>query len=423
MPITAVAFVFLFTIGLIRSFKSPFLGLLTYFFVYYMHPPGKYWGAALPEIRWTLLIALTTFIGVIFSNYDKKRWLGVKETKIQLLLFTYIAIQCLWVTYSTWQIDYLVLFFKLTLLYFLIVTIVDSEKKLIVIIVTNVLGAAYIGFEAIQTHIGGRFEKAGLPGIEDGNLLSIHLIAIITMTAVLILTNIKKKFFLLVPLAFVANLLFMTGSRGGLVGLVAAGLFLVYFSPRDIKSKAITWSIVAALLATSLLGPLLIARMNQVVDSKEDGIEKSAQTRIILIESQWEMFKDSPILGFGHRGTLLQSPFYIPEEYMTKTKAGARRASHNFTMTYLVDHGIIGFALISALLFSAIRRVRICREVSHATATMRTVLLGLTSGLTGVLISSQFSNSKVLEINTWLIGLIAASVLILNNIKKSNNEQ
>ena len=101
-----------------------------------------------------------------------------------------------------------------------------------------------------------------------------------------------------------------------------------------------------------LAGPLIIERVNKVVKASDtEQIDKSAYSRFVIIESQWKMFKDYPLLGFGHRGTLLLSPFYVPEDYMTDTDVGGRRASHNITMSFLVDHGIIGAFLYFWLVF------------------------------------------------------------------------
>ncbi|WP_196492543.1 O-antigen ligase family protein [Psychrosphaera haliotis] len=403
------------------ALKRPYVGLLLYFFVYYMHPPGKYWGSFLPEMRWTLIVALITLISTFIHEKNLKAWLKPKETKWLLALFSYICLQMTWVNYPSLHQEYLVLLFKLVILYFIIVTLVNTEKRLIGVIVANAIGAAYIGLEAIQTHQSGRFEAAGLPGIKDGNLLAIHLIPIILMTSVLILTNIKRRYLVFFPLALVANLFFMTGSRGGLVGLVIAGLFFIWYSPKEKKTQVFKWAGIAALLGSMLLGPLIAERMNKVINAQEnEEVDKSAYTRIVVIEAQWEMFKDNPVLGFGHRGTLIQSPYYVAEEYMTETAIGGRRASHNITMSFLVDHGLVGSFFFLFLVVGAVYKVKIVNAVFEKNPRVALVLLSCSSGLLGVMVSSQFSNSKVLEISIWMIALIAAISLIMKKDEKHN---
>ena len=183
MPITALGFLAVFSVGCLVALKRPFVGLLLYFFVFYMHPPGKYWGSFLPEMRWTLIVAVVTLLSTLMHAKNKSAWLKFKESKILLLFFAYTCIQIPIVTFSEVHIDYVILLFKLIIVFFLITTLVDSEKKLIALIAANCIGAAYIGLTALQTHTRGRFEAAGLPGIEDGNLLAIHLIPIIIISS------------------------------------------------------------------------------------------------------------------------------------------------------------------------------------------------------------------------------------------------
>lgn len=421
MPITALGFLAVFMIGCLVALKRPYVGLLLYFFVYYMHPPGKYWGAYIPEMRWTLIVAVITLVSTFIHEKDLKNWLQHKETKWLLALFAYVCLQIAWVDYPWLHQEYLVLLFKLVILYFLIVTLVNTEKRLIGVVIANALGAAYIGLNALQTHQKGRFEAAGLPGINDGNLLAIHLIPVILMASVLILTNIKRRYLIFIPLAFVANLFFMTGSRGGLVGLLVAGLFFVWYSPKEKKAQVIKWASAAALLGSILLGPLIIERINKIVDADQtEEIDKSAYSRFVIIEAQWEMFKDHPILGYGHRGTLIQSPYYIAEEYMTKTEIGGRRASHNITMSFLVDHGVIGSFLFFMLVVTSVFRIRKARKNYNTKPTITLILLASSSGLVGVMASSQFSNSKVLEISIWMIAIIVSCISFIH--KESTKE-
>jgi hypothetical protein len=418
MPITAVGFLLVFIIGSLATLKKPFVGLLLYFFVFYMHPPAKYWGAFLPEMRWTLIVAILTIISTLIHVKDLTAWLKPKESKVLMFFFVYVCVQSLWVEFPSIHQIYLILLFKFILLFFLLLTLVTSEKKMIAIVIVNALGASYIGLNAVQTHLGGRFEAAGLPSIEDGNLLSIHLIPVILISSVIILTTMKRKFLILIPLALVAHLLFLTGSRGGVVGLVASGCVLLWYAPRQKKAQLYKWAFIAVILGGSLAGPILMDRIKQVtnVEQTED-VDKSAYSRFVVIESQWEMFKDNMFLGVGHRGTLILSPYYIPEEYMTKTAKGAVRGSHNLTMSIMVDHGIIGSFLVFFLMYISLKKLKkVNKGYSHAPIPAL-FLLASGAGLTGVIVSSQFSNSKVLEISIWLI----AFIIINNNLIQKKN--
>jgi O-antigen ligase len=421
MPVTAVGFVIVFLVGALFTLKKPMVGILLYFFCFYMHPPGKYWGAFLPEIRWTLTVALLTLISVFIHEKNKGDWLKFKETKLLIAFVTFVGIQFPFVLSIEWHLIYLILLVKLLILYFLFITIVNTKEKLITVIIANLIGCAYIGFTALQSHSGGRFERAGLPSIEDSNLLSIHVIPIIVTGAFLFLGNaVKKKYWLLIPLAFAANLIIMTGSRGAIGALAVTGLFLVVFSAKEFKGTLIKWGAVALIALSFVSIDLIMNRIESITEAESsEEVDTSAQSRLVIINAQIEMFKDSPFIGTGHRTTLILSPFYIDKKYLTSTSAGAVRGSHNLTMAMLADHGIIGATLFFLIIFGVIKTGLSVSSNKENDRDLRLIMLGLTGGIVGIMAASQFSNSKVLEITIWIIAFfIITQNLILRNILK-----
>ena len=65
MALTALAFLMLFFTGLVLAFAvHPRFGLYTYLAVFYLHPPSRWWGDMLPDIRWSLVAALVTLLAI-----------------------------------------------------------------------------------------------------------------------------------------------------------------------------------------------------------------------------------------------------------------------------------------------------------------------------------------------------------------------
>jgi hypothetical protein len=63
----------LFAAGcLIGVVVRPIYGLVTYVAVYYLHPPSRWWGETLPELRWSFVAALVTAIGVFLRGRRKE---------------------------------------------------------------------------------------------------------------------------------------------------------------------------------------------------------------------------------------------------------------------------------------------------------------------------------------------------------------
>lgn len=416
MPITALGFLAVFAIGCLVALKRPFVGLLLYFFVFYMHPPGKYWGAYIPELRWTFIVAIITLISTFVHEQNKSEWISAKSSKYLLAFLAFVAIQTPFAISTAWHKEYLVLLIKIVLLYFLIVTIVTSRKRLIWVIVTNLIGAGYIGLNALQTHSRGRFENAGLPSIEDSNLLAIHMLPILMMGAFIFLSGYFKKYgyLLVIPLAFIGNLIIMTGSRGAIGALIVAGFSALLFATKDFRGRLYKWGFIALIAVSSLSINLIIDRFEAMLADNEGQIqEKSAASRMVIINGQLEMFKTKILFGGGHRTTLLLSPYYIPPEYLTRTAIGGVRGSHNLTMSILTDHGLIGGSVYFMLVLTCILSARRIVKNRNYSSQDRLIALGLLSGYIGILAASQFSNSKVMEISVWMFAFIASLELIL----------
>jgi hypothetical protein len=417
MPITTIGFVLVFIIGAITTLRKPYVGILLYFFCFYMHPTGKYWGSFLPEIRWTLIVAIVTLISVLIHEENKSDWLKFKETKLFIAFVCVVGLQFPFVLSTGWHQIYFILLVKLLILYFLLIAIINSKEKLVGVIIANLIGCAYIGFTALQTHAGGRFENAGLPSINDSNLLAIHVIPIIIMGAFLFLGDaVKRKYWLLIPLAFAANLIIMSGSRGAIASIAATGLLLILFSAKDIRAPLLKWGAVALISLSFVSIDLIVERIESVIHVEPyEEVDRSAESRLVIINAQIEMFKDNIFIGNGHRTTLILSPIYLDKKYLTNTSVGALRGSHNLTLSILTDHGIIGFSFFFLMIYAAIKNTYTFSKNHKYERNLRLISMGISGGLISVMVSSQFSNSKVLEITIWLIAFaVIAQKVMLN---------
>lgn len=427
MPITAIAFLLIFALGCFATiFKRPVYGLYLYFFVFYLHPPGKYWGAYLPDFRWTFFAAILTFLSLLVREKNKGLWLKPMQSKLLVLFLLFIIAQAPFVLGSDFHSEYVILYAKMVMLFFIIVTLVNTEKELFGVVLVNLLGCAYMGWLGYTQHTSGRFESVGAPALSGANLMGMHVAAVLTASSFyLVGLSSKYRFGLLIPIAFALNLIFLTQSRGALLSLVCAGVFIFIFKPKDMKKVLYFYGLGALVAGSLLIGPQFIQRIEGVTQAKSsDDMEKSAYSRVVIIESQIEMFKESPIVGYGHRGTLILSPLYVPETYMTDPDGkGERRSSHNLTMSLLVDHGVIGLAIYYLMVMRCIFLVKNVRRYDTS-LSIRSALFGLISGLVCFMVASQFSSSKVLELDIWLMALITTiEIKFLSNVNKKTGKE
>lgn len=414
MSLTAIFYLLVYFGGLLRAlFGKPIFGLYAYLFAFYLHPPARWWGGDLPDIRWSLIAALVTFISIfIYSKGEKKIWLGFVENKYFTIFALYVVLQTFWAINPEIHKDYVFLVIKFLMLIFIMQNAIRTERDLIGVIVVNLLGVCYFAYLGLTEHSGGRLEGIGTVGMESANQLGQHMATVLIFSAYLLLCDFGKKKYLLVPLVlFALNGVLLTESRGVIIGMVCGGIAAFFVIPRTVKGQFKIYAVLAALAGTMLLGPQIIERFNEMRGESETGTQDtSAASRMVIIRAQAEMFSQSPLLGHGHRGTLLLSPEFIAEEYLTASGGGgARRASHNFLFALLVDHGLIGAFFYLMVIYSCWKKVwQLTRDEDNDDAVNRLVIIlaGLGVALVALMAAGMGSNNKKLEIDIWLYALI-----------------
>jgi hypothetical protein len=65
MSLTAAGFLLVFMAALILAFThGPKFGLFAYLWAFYLHPPERWWGDQIPDLRWSLIAAVATIIAL-----------------------------------------------------------------------------------------------------------------------------------------------------------------------------------------------------------------------------------------------------------------------------------------------------------------------------------------------------------------------
>ena len=167
-----------------------------------------------------------------------------------------------------------------------------------------------------------------------------------------------------------------------------------------------------------MIGPTIIHRFTTIQTDETGQIQdKSARSRMVIIEAQYEMFKDAPILGHGHKGTLLLSPYYIDIEYrkgnVSSSDGIAYKASHNFLMSILVDHGVIGSILYLLIIYTCLMHIIKLRKIKCVSAEQSDIYIITTGAIMGLfcfMVAGLGSNNKVLEIDIWIYMLVAVMI-------------
>jgi O-antigen ligase len=400
--------------------RAPIWGLFAYLLAFYVHPPSRWWGAALPDLRWSLLAAAVTLIAIWIHRGEIKRPLWLSHP-LAILFVAYVAlmwIQIPWVLDRDLHAVGLEYLTKYVLAFYFVYRICDSLESIKLVLLAHVAGCFFLGWQALGVDVSGRLDGIGGPGINNANTLAMQLGTGLTAAALLIFVYRDWVRWVAIAMApFIVNTIVLTQTRAAFVALLAAGLVIWAIRPRMDNKVFYTFAALGVVLFTWLAQDYFWERMRSVSDAvrQTDKMDSSAESRIYIIKAQWQMALDFPA-GTGFRGTATLSPKYLEERWLT-SKVGdvsvdGARSSHNTFMTTLVEQGFLGAALYLILWFLIARTVfRLYRENRAATVHGREVLAlncAIAASLTVVFVAGAFADFLNAEVQYWLIAMLAA---------------
>lgn len=429
--VSAAAFVLASLLFVVLAFaRHPVYGLYFYLASIYVHPPSRWWGYMLPDLRWALLSALVTALAIVLHRgrlAAKPPWFASGAAIILSLYAMLMVVQSAWALDLQTHLDGTVKFLKYLVAFWFVYRIADNKNTLREVIFGHVLGCGLLGTYAIFTgREGDRLDGVGGPGLDDANTLGMYLATGLVLGMGLVLSYKGwKRWALLGLLGVVATGFVLANSRGAFLGLVAGAAVLLVAKARAHRRAFWAMAIVGLVGLAVVVDKAFIERMftiGDVAETSEDA-DASARSRVIIYESQLRMFLDFP-MGAGHRGTATLSPYYLDRRWLTTQggtdEASAQRSSHNTFMTTLVEQGVIGATLFIALLLwllGAIRRVRTLgrsRDVDPDVVTLGGSLCG---GLMVVMAAGSATDYLLAEVQFWMFAALVSALQLGEGVR------
>jgi O-antigen ligase len=419
MSLTGLAFAAAFfgAMGL-ALFRNPLWGLYGYVAVFYLHPPSRWWGAALPDLRWALFAAAVTFIATLRVPRDPSRpsWISTTPAKLLLAYTVWLWLQNLWALDADDQMTISVLFTKYIVLFYLIYRLIDTPQKVQWFLLTHIAGCAYLGWLAFNARVSGRLEGVGGPGIDEANALAMQMGTGVVIAAMLML-GVKGwvRWACFAAMPFLLNTMVLAGSRGAFVAVLAAGLMLWYLTPPRNKLMFYIFGGLGGVLFFMLANQLFLGRVETItaVTQQDAEVDRSAESRVVLAKAQLEMAKSYPF-GTGHRGTAVLSTKYLDPMYLSRSRVNGKtvygqRSSHNTFLTALVEQGLLGaFLYLSMWLWVVRTLIKLKRTFVEDKDPTRLVLTAALGGaLIMVFVAGQFVDYLKAEVQVWCMILLA----------------
>ena len=409
MSLTAIIFLLFFVVIVFLTVaRNPIYGVMAYVSLLFLDPPDRWWGAVLPDLRWSLVAGFATLIGMAIHKPKTPTLPFGRHGVVWFvaLFILWLIVQMQWVLEPDIHLDLINYYWKYFLAMYLIYRCVDTEQRLRMLLWTFVCGCGYLAYVAYTGYRGGRFDDFGGAGIGEANAGALTLVAGIFVAAALFLREENRgKAVLLLMVPFMVNALIMTISRSGFLALASGGLVFNAFSPPKIRVR------VAVLSVLGICGFFVLADpgyWNRIESVKYRGAEvqglDTGSGRLNILHAQVRMFRDHP-LGCGHHCTMTLSPSYLDEKDLDS--GSGQRASHNTIMSMLVEHGFVGgiyYALVWGWILTAIRKLRRGRE--RLSPLMLTLTTGVASCLAAQFVADQFVPYVRYEVRFWMITVL-----------------
>jgi O-antigen ligase len=417
MSLTALVFVGVYAAGLVMALvRDPRYGLYAYLWAFYLHPPSRWWGDTLPDIRWSLVAAVVALIATAIHRDTTPRepWHANAAVRLLMLYAVWMWVQFLWLDDFDRQLEGAILITKYVFLYIVVNRTLRTEEDLRRFALAHVAGCLYFGWLGFSMSVEGRLEGVGGPGVDDANTLGMHLSTGLVFAALLLLgTTGYTRWFAFAAIPFILNGVVLTNSRGAFLGVLAAGLAAFVLKPRAYR----VWFYVLAILGLGLFLRLaheeFWARMGTITAVTQDpeAADASTETRLALFSAQWRMFTDHP-LGSGFNGTAALSPQYLSEQHLTVGDDGVTmaRASHNTVMSTLVDQGFVGTLLYLGMVLYAWRALRRLRKLDAQglPASLGTYRAAAGGALMAVFAAGMFASYLKAEVQIWCLAMVPA---------------
>lgn len=389
-----------------RQEHISFWAVCGYLFIEYVRPQSIV--PALDFLPWGKMFIALAFLTWLFDS--KQRWVSDPTNKWMVLFGATIVLSSLTAYWPDESMSKLMDFFGWFIIYFLIINIVNTEKRLYLFLLLFLFASFKLSQHGARTWAmrGFSFENWGLMGppgpFQNSGELSVQMLMFMPIAyrlAVAIrpwLSRIKFWFMMLLPVT-AAMTVAGASSRGSQLGL-AVQMYHTFLKGR--------WSLRTTVLAIAVVvaGGMLLPE-EQWDRFRDAGSDDTSQQRLLYWKHGLEMIRDHPVLGVGYYNF---PPYYAlnhPDDIMF----GSAQLPHNIFIQVGTDAGITGLLLYGALIIVGFRgnraiRRRLGNDRRH---WLYGVSFGYDAALIGFLIAGQFVTIGYYPFMWIQLALIAAT--------------
>lgn len=356
------------------SLKKPWVGVVAYYFLALLGPQYIWWWV-FEGIRVSLIIVLFTFIGVVFSFFKNSYKISFFKNKLNfwvIVLWAAIVVSYFFGAhvgeYNSSQLspDFVFSLTNNICLFYLVSTLEMNEiKKLRYLAIVICVSLAYLSYWANDQYFSSQWSQFymgrlmgpssiyGTSIYHDTNYFSMFFVVSLPFLYYLAF-EIQNKFlrfivWIIAPLSIHA--IFLTGSRGGLLGVGVIAFSILLFSRR--KVLILPLFLLLLMFYQWQAGDVMKSRSRQIVNIEG---EKSAGDRLTAWQGGLNMVLTHPITGVGVGFFETALPQYVESRNMV---------AHNTLVQFSAESGFfagLAYLLLAVVFFKRSFMVRsICR--------------------------------------------------------------
>jgi probable O-glycosylation ligase (exosortase A-associated) len=347
----------------VAAMARPWIGVVVAY-VFVILGPQYIWYWNFQGIRPFLVVAVPTIIGLVLAVGRGEADVSFIKTKINLfllILFGCITISYLFGLYvdggpgPQWHSPDVVYnrIWKAYLFYFLAVVCINDEKKfkyLSYVMIASVIYLTYwINDQYLSGSQYGRF--AGPSSFAGGLYHDENVFALLFVVGLPFLyyagfavTKKVIRYGLWLAIPFGWHAIFLTGSRGGLLGLAFTVLLIAWRSPKRWIGLLL---IPALLLAYQWQGGDVMKERSATIQEYKS--ESSAASRIQAWEAALRMMSAHPLVGVGLSGMGPAFPDFSPHKPRVAHNSYLQTGAESGVLAFIAYIFMICYALMSLL--------------------------------------------------------------------------
>jgi len=402
--------------------RNPFLGVFFYYLYEFLRPYDFI--PALQPLRLALVIEVLTLVSWIF-------WLIQFRSPIKWHQFNsvYFAFVCsmavgVYLAVNTF-LAYNTFLLVLTgfIMFFIASNTIDTVKRLEKVVWLLILIHVYYALVGIYNYMfSAGFETSGAVGssfIGDENDFAMTLnvmIPIVFFLSVYYRQRWKILFCYAILVLFVLGIV-ASFSRGGMVGMVAAVSFCIYFSGK--RALYFSLALIGALIFFGLSPDKYIGEIQTITDTSES----TADARLRYWAAGGRMFLAYPILGVGAQNGGIHMPAFITGKSDPNTQWG--RTFHGLFPQVAAELGSIGLILYLLMIYLAVsllNRIRKRNTINNDQLKLKFLAHGFLGSFVAFFVTSTFLSTAYYP-QLWTVYMLAIAMFwIERSLDKDTRE-